>query len=569
MEDQNTSELTMAGNQDEESHLALVTTSSTQLVSATLRPNPVDEGDEPPNKQPLRRGDIFQNELQAKTSNDDSHNSYENQIVQEFEAHRQDYLLNNSIKMPSSQLSRRTRYCQMACILLLTFVSLTIAYGVLHHKKTMSARRAGTPLGFANATQLEPPPDDITFFCTKSNIETPLGLEKCLELCKPSACCHYSYLETGSCWIDNSAVCHAYEQVCSVLNPKSTSAPTSPSQLTVFPNAVVLWESPDLLPPAPDYLSETCHAMALLQGEYQSEETSGAAQTCQEICNKARCCWDTSLEKAADRCWTHPNCPHYTDACSALNENPKQQDAGEGFSGGFALSVPQAPAKISSFCHSNKIENNLTDLLACQQACLSSECCWNSALLDVERCTYDPQCPNYIDTCSILNEPFYPPSSDNVTAATTANATKEYSPEVIWDVCYNHDNNINTGQPSLCEKVCQPATCCYDLNSTACPTTYPSDFCDKYHPCQALVDDSHTPEAYVQRACSNLEDLSECVKKCSTSTCCFTTDASKACASTHPDIKCSVYTACEILYKNSTNNLPQGTSRNAANQNAT
>jgi hypothetical protein len=277
-------------------------------------------------------------------------------------------------------------------------------------------------------------------------------------------------------------------------------------------------------------------------------------------------------------------------ACRTLAPTRQESLGQNAFSGGFELTVPTAPQKLSQFCQPDKIQNNLQDLLACQQACIQAECCWNDSLMDTQRCSYDPECPPYVQVCSVLNNPFWPPedgdvdvitdetstnnsnvgldvTSDSITTINDTDPTNDtddsaeqyYAPEVIWDVCYNHNyvsssstsSSSTNQQPTLCEKVCAPGSCCFDPSYAGCPSSYEETFCDRFHPCHVLVEGNTaaSPQSYVQEACSNLQDLSECVTLCGTATCCFTSDINKACAATRPDLNCDDYSACEILYR--------------------
>jgi hypothetical protein len=436
-------------------------------------------------------------------------------------------------------------------------------------------------------TYLMPPPDNIDQFC---RTDADVGAtQTCQEICDQAQCCHISRNMPGSCWNHNLQTCQDYIQACQVVDHR---IPTSGdgkkySRPTIFPNAKDLWDNPDALPPAPDRLSETCTAAFVMASKNPvlAEEASGASLSCHEVCHAASCCWDSSLTEPADRCWTHPNCEGYVEACQVL-----QKARGEQKLQPLEMNVTDmhpATSHLADSCDPIAITQGIEELLECQEACLPAECCWNKAMLN--RCETETTCDGYATACSVLTIPFSRPSeptthqlqtmsppelperaenTHSTSIATLTHASDSnhstlpipelYTLATIRDACWNHDNTVNNrnGQKNVCQQVCQAGSCCfYDggasgIPTSVCPSYLPANFCDKYKPCDTIFMEltrTWTPTR-VREACSDLQDLSDCVTVCAQATCCFTKDPWKACAATHPGVVCSDYHSCEVLY---------------------
>ena len=528
----------------------------------------------------------------------------------------------------SSSKPNKMCHCFVVGILvqLLIGAVMLIIYMILKRKTHETNSQKGiTTLPFLNYSSpvvekiyLPPPPANIDHFCTMDKIIDPAGRQVCQAICSQAFCCHLSYIDDKSCWKDNKDACMAYGEPCAVLEPLHPTSSSQPKEhtTTVLPNALVLWGNANLVKPAPDQLSEFC-AAAAFWGEdmMNSEEVSGASLTCHEICNSARCCWDQSLTNAADRCWTHPECRSYEEACGSLVSESSVSES--------TAATPQqddhpvlqpAPLNITEYCQPESIQTNLEELLACQEVCLPAECCWNSALMNQCGATSsNEKCDAYKSTCAVLNTPLEPPSSgttvqggggsglDEMTAAPITGISTEdtattitvdepanneilsYSVEVIRGACLNHDNAINKGRGrvTLCEQVCQSGSCCFsqynspngdsfDSDTNSCPLYLPKNYCDKFASCHVIFAPVLSNTEQVQQACSNLSDLSDCVKVCAKATCCFTNNPWRACAATNNgSMICEEYSSCEVLYQgmDTQSDVPQGSDRNGNRRN--
>lgn len=459
-----------------------------------------------------------------------------------------------------------------------------------------------SPINYSNPyvepIYLAPPPEDIHHLCTMDTIITPAGRQACQAVCSRATCCSLAYINAKSCWNNNVDVCQAYGEACAVLEPlqptsanKGQDSPQKEYITTVMPNALVLWGRDYLLKAAPDQLSGFCQAAAFWgEDMMNSEEVAGAAMTCHEICNSARCCWDRTLTNAADRCWTHPGCRPYEEACSgsslASQSTTLASSSIVSTSEAGRPVLQEAPWNITNYCQPDRIETSVHELLACQEMCLPAECCWNSASRDdCAAISNTDKCDAYKSTCGVLIGLVAPQSSEstaqgtltvaptiptkditseNTNAEPATNETQQgYTKEIIRGACLNHDNSIAaaSGRVSLCEQVCQPGSCCFPQSNNqdggsvgsdidSCPAYLPDDYCDKFASCSVIFTPSLTTREQTQQACSNLSDLSDCVKICARATCCYTNNPWRVCAATSiGNMICDDFLSCEILYQ--------------------
>ena len=497
-------------------------------------------------------------------------------------------------------------HCLLVAILVQVLVVsvLLIIYILLSNGSKSQNQNSNTtvsPVYYSNpiveSIYLAPPPEDIHHLCNMDKIITPAGRQACQEVCSRATCCSLAYMDVRSCWNNNVDACQAYGEACAVLEPlqptssKGQDNPQKEHSTTVMPNALVLWGNANLLKPAPEQLSGFCLATAFWGDDMMnSEEVAGAAMTCHEICNSARCCWDRSLTNAADRCWTHPRCRPYEEACSSSTFESQTTPSAPSSIVSILAGRPvlqEAPWNITNYCQPDRIQTSVHELLACQEMCLPVECCWNSASRD--DCTAfssTDKCDAYKSACGVLIGLVEPRSSETTTqglltvapsisteAITSENTNAEpatyeppqqgYTKDIIRGACLNHDNNIAaaSGRVTLCEQVCQPGSCCFSQSNSkdgdsvgsgidSCPSYLPDDYCDKFGSCSVIFTTSLTKREKTQQACSNLSDLSDCVKICARATCCYTKNPWRACAATSAgNMICDDFLSCEILYQ--------------------
>ncbi|CAB9499991.1 expressed unknown protein [Seminavis robusta] len=567
--------------------------------------------------------DYFVDELDERGNMDD------NSLDSEFEAYVAAYRARkrgHRLKKlrPTSNCSGVLQLVLVGLLVqLLTIACLVIVYMALEknehapgQSKETSANAhnddASNSLTEVSIVFLQPPPQNIHRFCREN--ATLEALQTCSEICDRAHCCHISRNELGSCWDDNLHTCKHFIHSCSILETLKSKPDDStggqhddvPSvaKTTVFPNAQVLWDRPDYLPSAPDHLLVTCQAaFAFGFGGLLAEESSGAKLTCHEVCHSAACCWDSALTEPADRCWTHPNCGPYVEACESLMMARDQQLPE--IAAQQKQVIPESPDDLSQICDAVAIKTKLSALLACQQACLPAEVCWNEAMVDRRDDSQATTCSGYEAPCSILSiaipesttnllqqlqklqataaaTPTLPEAADSEPVETVPPASEitlpfnqsipsSYSPETIRDACFNHDNsvNIHEGQKTLCQQACQAGSCCFyedyavSHDSPMCPSYLPDNFCAKYTPCESIF--AHARHSgtkqKVREVCTNLHDLSQCVSVCAEATCCFTNDPWEVCAVTNPDVVCSDYHTCEVLYSGADDVAQQSTFR--------
>ncbi|CAB9514969.1 expressed unknown protein [Seminavis robusta] len=323
------------------------------------------------------------------------------------------------------------------------------------------------------------------------------------------------------------------------------------------------------------------HVHEIVPAPMDLASTCAAAQdgVCRNTCNQATCCWklaittmegphgSTITESVLGSC-SHSHsleCAGY-EPCKKLPEatHPPPETTPTAH-----LNIPAAPDNLTDTCDRPTLSN--LDIHLCREYCNAATCCWKKETHTFEgssgetitesqqgSCAHQIECEAY-RPCSVLDSDVYSPHSPAVdptpapapveappTSRPPFSSTTEYTEEVIFDVCYNHEGT------KLCEQVCDPGSCCYKADED-CANDGSID-CGKYEPCKVLNQaNGNGVQSEVEKACSDLSDLAPCVQQCSKGTCCFTTDFGKTCDVAAPTIACSEYTPCEVLYRASSN----------------
>lgn len=385
----------------------------------------------------------------------------------------------------------------------------------------------------------------------------------CRETCHKATCCWKLATTTytgpqgntitesvmGSC--SHLSECAAYEPC------KQLSEATSSHTQTI--------------PPAPAELPQYCEAA--LDGE------------CRDTCHQATCCWKLATtqytgplgahvtEHVRGSCSHRDECVGY-EACQKLPEaNTQEEEATPP-----PIYVPMAPANLDQVCHPAPEEMDAIE--ACVEYCDAALCCWKMSTTSFTNaqgstvtesvqgsCSHQPECEAY-KACSTLDNDVFSPHTPQIdtpepTAAPVAtpspgtvapgqpDPSTEYTEDVIFDVCYNHEQQANG--PNLCQQVCDPGACCWNPGSGICDQAFD---CAKYEPCTKLVSDAdanNSEPSELEAACGDKGDLSECVRLCAGGTCCFTIDEAKTCNVAAPGTVCSEFSPCEIIYNGAAN----------------
>lgn len=287
---------------------------------------------------------------------------------------------------------------------------------------------------------------------------------------------------------------------------------------------------------------------------------------CRDTCEQATCCWkmattqysgpmgDSVTEHVRGSCSHRDECVGY-EACQKLPEANDAESAPHVY-------VPTAPSNLDQVCH--PAPEAMDSIEACVEYCDAATCCWKKATTSHTNisgqtvtaavsgtCSHQPECDAY-QACSVLDDDSISPApAPTATSAPVASpgSDVEYTEAVIYDVCWNHE--VQGNGPNLCEQVCTPGACCWKDGEGPCDSGFD---CTKYEPCDKLVDGgSDGQPSAIETACSNLEDLADCIGLCAKGTCCFTTDLGKTCDVAAPTTICSQYTPCEIIYNSVAN----------------
>jgi hypothetical protein len=234
---------------------------------------------------------------------------------------------------------------------------------------------------------------------------------------------------------------------------------------------------------------------------------------------------------------------------------------------GPTVDIPAAPNDLTYLC-SLSDTNTEGAMDQCTEACFQATCCWKTETITTTNpegdsvtkyvageCSQQPDCIAY-SACSTLEDNTHSPAiatdSPAPAPAPVTNApgpdsgsTVEITEQAIFDLCYNHIEQPGA-EETMCEQVCKPGSCCYTIGET-CAEGFD---CTKYGPCNKLAEgESGTGVANaVKTACIDSDDLADCVELCGHSACCFTFDPSKSCDMVNPDLVCSEYEDCEVLY---------------------
>lgn len=233
---------------------------------------------------------------------------------------------------------------------------------------------------------------------------------------------------------------------------------------------------------------------------------------CQTACDGFECCDPTLAQNSSCFFYNEEGCLNYQ-RCHVTSSGVVVPP--------FNLAEICSPARISS------------DSTACQNACASVACCWQS----------DVTCYDKFYTCLDYAE------CQNLRPTVTVPvATFE-----VADFCDSTQAGSLT-QTSACEDACKPAECCWsDDPSTNCLR---SDFlsCMTYSPCGKLElpgagEEVALPPSTIRSDCSitliNTGNAAPCLAACSAGSCCME-GAADDCFASDP-LACLAYEPCVAL----------------------
>lgn len=453
----------------------------------------------------------------------------------------------------SRAIRMRKNRLRMAVIGIPLFFGLTVflaMYIAAQSDKATSSEVGDINSGFAN---LPPPPPDLPGKC--SNLDSALKKTGCQEVCEVAECCEMPSHLPLSCLANNHDVCLEYHKYCHVVTNNNID---DNSRL------------PSSVPPAPANLRTICAADNLL--------TVSGFTECHQVCSRAECCYE---QDKGDGTCTYDECDGYA-PCLTLAATDTVH--------------PDITKHVTDSCSGTNLQS-VAGRAECRQACLHAICCFSSSDDTTMSCPQqdDSFCPQYA-ACNALEQDLnIRATADEIERECNKFPAHDSLCEVECErgaCCFDTenggcanvfpDNDCSIYQPcarlydssiiqaamtvdeackppsestinkdlSLCSTKCEPAKCCYELNSCSVPDSIQ---CTDYTACDILYnsddDDLNNGGATVDphvltHACGAQGSTSTCENVCAPAMCCF-----EDCTNGVPDsINCDLYSPCSVLY---------------------
>jgi hypothetical protein len=443
----------------------------------------------------------------------------------------------------------------------------------------------------AAGTVLPLPPADLKSKCSLSAVETPSGIQGCESACELAECCDVPAGFALSCQTGNEVVCPQYQKYCNILHNvnselqsayipedfSTTSLSAAEATLQAEINGACMaqaietetcvslcregaccWEdnlscnndvncdvfascyamihgsssSGGGLPGAEGTVKEQIAVACVGTLPPASNVTSTATSDCEVLCQPALCCFNHYCSPPETM-----ECLDYS-GCYLLYQNEGTEDddvvAAEYNNDGETDEMDA----IHEACYGGSI----LDLLGveCSKLCEPSKCCFDSSLGD----------------CSVVDCELY--AMCNILYPVKLSATKNE----IEDACKNQTTTSTGGTAAktgstttLCEQVCSRGSCCFHPTETATVTGECADaldiniYCRTYTACSVVFGGaSAVITTELQKACTDASTRPHCVTLCAEASCCYATKKEESCFHVNPDITCSNFKACDVLY---------------------
>ena len=363
---------------------------------------------------------------------------------------------------------------------------------------------------------MPPAPSNLAELCASTSIKTVDGFTGCHEACKHAECCYEEGM--GTC---------THEE-CAGYAPCLTLAATDHVHQDI-----------------PVVVEQVCATDKLATMEGRA--------ACRQACSHALCCFSPN-ESQETSCLHHDTsfCSQYT-KCNDLES---------------VTPVFATPQEIALTCQDN--ENVEGHISLCELVCQKGACCFSEVGCD--EVASGIQCVDY-EPCRKV----FIANGDNVEAVKPPTDTKDEQDDddqtnqdtptsggqVDWDPNSVDKASIDAScesnmvvevvappdQPSLCEQVCMPGTCCFDKD-VVCDVPDPERFCTTYSACSKLHPDEDAEnqnppvdDDALKEACQK-DDLEECDNLCQQGVCCFEGDI---CDVPHPERFCAHFGYCDVL----------------------
>jgi hypothetical protein len=450
----------------------------------------------------------------------------------------------------------------------------------------------------AAGTVLPPPTADLESKCSLSAVETPSGIQGCESVCEVAECCDVPAGFALSCQTGNEIACPQYQKYCNILHnvnsdlqsayiPEDFTSTTSLSAAEATLQAEIhgaclaqaretetctslcregacCWEdnattgskvscnsnvncdvyascsatihgsSAGGLPGAEGTVTEQIAVACVGTLPPAGNGTSTATSDCEALCQPAFCCFNHYCSPPETM-----ECLDYS-GCYLLYQNQGTEDddvvAAEYNNDG---ETDQMDA-IHEACYGGSILDLVGD--ECSKLCEPSKCCFDNSLGD----------------CSAVDCKLY--AMCNILHPVKLSATKNE----VEEACKNQTTTTSTGgtaaktgstTTTLCEQVCSSGSCCFHPTETASVTGECADalditiYCRTYTACSVVFGGANAViTTELQKACTDASTRPRCVTLCAEASCCYAAKKEESCFHVNPDITCSNFKACDVLY---------------------
>jgi len=347
--------------------------------------------------------------------------------------------------------------------------------------------------------------------CSKLNLLTEAGEERCEEICEERACCFDPDL-SRNCWKTTPEICEGYEP-CANMNIKDE-----------------------------DLLKEFCSKEKIASG-------LGYA-VCEVLCTTRPCCFVEGEENCVKEfpawCSSMEICSQNLDMPAIMKSYDRNSDAN-------IVRKVCSDAYLQSEGQKGKQD--------CKELCSERACCF---LPGRDNCSskYKDWCEEF-STCNNLDffntnnydDDYYGDDIDD--AGEYDDDTDDYEVEALEKVCAKAV--INKGDNyDQCKDLCQQRECCFHWGKENCVEEQ-EDWCDDFRACYNLdwADEKENEDTngdlllVIKESCSKLNILTDaggerCEEICEDRECCYDPDPSRNCRQAKPEY-CNGYEACAHL----------------------
>jgi hypothetical protein len=470
-------------------------------------------------------------------------------------------------------------------------VGLLVGLGLMSQWGKSNQRQAAAQQGTVSASgsRLPPPPTDLASKCSPSALETQQGYLICEAACEIADCCSVPEGFALSCSVGNEMACSQYLLYCTALQQTLPAPPVSSEELKVSIDKACIGLDPSALSGSDcmalcrtgfccfetagcnDDTNCQTYLNCAAAFEFQEQETPqqtvdntpaispdsttgaipihnpineqdsalkqqidaicGSAietvsppgeDSCESLCALSYCCFDQLCVPPHElQCQDYSACYILFADTNNVNDDITTANLGD---------------EIHEACNGLMDVNDAAKNEACNSICIPGACCFEDKL----SCS-NVDCAMYAE-CIILHPSFIAVTKEEVT-----------------DACQNHnDDRLQSYEATLCEQVCtlHVMQCCFHEHGQCDDAVLLGDnsvYCDTYQACAVLGTDSssltQSHKEELEAACNGgASTRSQCIRLCSSATCCYSSSVEASCVNVDKSITCSDYEACDVLY---------------------